>query len=102
MPTNVDELHQLWDEFLAVWPITRLRTMTLAEYMSVGNTQTFVSWIESRMDKLGSIWGGSAFKFGIYNRRDETPKESGGGASYSTEYGGTRSTELRRRKPSNE
>lgn len=38
------------------------------------------------MDNLGSIWGGSAFKFGIYKRNDESQKESSNGRLYSQNY----------------
>ena len=62
-------------EFLATWPIERLRTMTLSEYTAAGSKDTFTFWIESRLDRFGSIWGGSAFKFGIYSRNDTTEEE---------------------------
>ena len=50
--------YALWDEFIEAWPISRLKTMTLDEYIKAGSTETFTSWIESRLDKMGSIWGG--------------------------------------------
>lgn len=67
MAINSDD-NGLWHEFLRKWPIERLRTMTLPEYSTSGDKDTFVYWMESRLDRLGSIWGGSAFKFGIYSR----------------------------------
>lgn len=79
--------YALWDEFLKAWPLERLRTMSLQEYTQSGNQDTFTYWLEAGLDKLGSIWGGSAFKFGIYSRKDSTEKESGGGNCYSAEYG---------------
>jgi len=36
----------------------------------------FIYWIEARLQDLGSIWGGSAFKFGIYHRADTHTKPS--------------------------
>lgn len=78
--------YTLWDEFLQQWPITRLRTMTLQEYSQAGSQDTLCYWLESKLDQMGSIWGGSAFKFGIYSRRDQTYKPDGGGASYSDTY----------------
>ena len=86
MATDLQELQNIWDAFLRQWPLSRLRGMTIQEYTSAGNTQTFTSWLESRLDKLGSIWGGSSFKFGIYSRRDKTPKGGGRGVSYTQEY----------------
>ena len=36
--------------------------------------------------QLGSIWGGSAFKFGIYSRKDKTDKPGTASDSYSRDY----------------
>lgn len=68
-------LYVLWDEFLNAWPVSRVKTMSLTEYSSAGNPDSFCNWVESRLVKLGSIWGGSSFKFGIYNRTDKSVKE---------------------------
>ena len=65
--------------FLAAWPPERVRHMTLQEYTNGNKDDAFIYWVESRLDKLGSIWGGSAFKFGIYYRDDTEPKEPNGG-----------------------
>ncbi|MBI5695298.1 MAG: hypothetical protein HZC51_06080 [Nitrospirae bacterium] len=72
-----EEAKSLFKEFLKVWPVERVRSMTLEEYTSAGSKDTFTYWIESRLDKLGSIWGGSAFKFGVFSRQDKTPNEAG-------------------------
>ena len=85
-PADYQADYALWDEFLQQWPITRLRTMTLAEYSQVGSQDTLCYWLESRLDKMGSIWGGSAFKFGIFSRKDKSDKPGGGGDSYSANY----------------
>lgn len=77
----------LWHEFLEAWPIERLRTMSLENYTQAGSKDTFTYWMESRLDKYGSIWGGSAFKFGIYSRDNTSPKKSGSGLEYDDEYG---------------
>lgn len=68
--------YELWDEFLALWPISRLKTMTLAEYTQAGSKDTFTYWMESRLDKMGSIWGGESLKFGIYSRKNTEEKSS--------------------------
>ncbi len=80
---DVKEMYALWDEFLSVWPESRLATMKLDEYSKAGSRDTFTFWIESRLEPLGSIWGGSAFKFGVYSRGVETAKENKKGRSYS-------------------
>lgn len=79
--------YALWNEFNNTWSIEKLKTMSLEEYTKAGDKDTFSYWIESRLDKLGSIWGGSAFKFGIFSRKDKTDKEDGGGAAYSDDFG---------------
>ena len=53
----------LWDKFLRIWPIERLRAMRLADYTTAGSKDCFIHWIEVQLDCYGSIWGGSAFKF---------------------------------------
>ncbi|MBM94474.1 MAG: hypothetical protein CMI09_01290 [Oceanospirillaceae bacterium] len=61
--------------------------MTLEQYNSQGDVDSFCYWIESRAEKLGSIWGGSAFKFGVYSRKDTTAKEDSAGRCYNDQYG---------------
>ena len=78
--------YKIWDEFLELWPLEKLRAMTLAEYNQAGSQDAFCYWLESRLDNMGSIWGGSAFKFGIYSRKDQSDKQNGAGASYSENY----------------
>lgn len=60
--TNSLQFQEVWDSFLKEWPIARLRRMTLPEYTAVGQDHTFTAWMERRLDKTGSIWGGSSFK----------------------------------------
>lgn len=80
------EQYALWDAFLKEWPLKRLETMSLPEYASVGDDKSFIRWMESRLSEMGSIWGGSAFKFGIFRRADEEEKSGGSGRSYSGDY----------------
>ena len=42
--------YALWDEFLSVWPASRLATMTLDEYSQAGSKDSFTYWIESGLD----------------------------------------------------
>lgn len=76
----------IWDEFLEKWPVSRVKTMQIEEYTKVGSKDTFTYWLESKLDTLGSIWGGSSFKFGIYNRSNKEPKDNGSGRSYTDDY----------------
>ena len=85
--SDFQKQYALWDEFLTVWPASRLATMTLDEYTQAGSKDSFTYWIESRLDELGSIWGGSAFKFGVFSRKDTEARESAENRSYSDTHG---------------
>ena len=85
--SDLQKQYALWDEFLSVWPASRLATMTLDEYSQAGSKDTFTYWIESGLDELGSIWGGSSFKFGVFSRKDTEDKKSDAKLSYSDIHG---------------
>lgn len=84
---EIDFLDKVWTEFLTHWPVEKVRSMTLEQYHTVNDSSCFVRWLESGATMLGSIWGGNAFKFGIYQRanRDEN-KQSGRGYTYGDVY----------------
>lgn len=84
---SYSDKYKLWDEFLDEWPLSRLSEMTLDEYIKTGSQDTFTYWIESRLGKLGSIWGGSAFKFGVFSRESSEPKVNDKKHSYSDTHG---------------
>ena len=83
---DTQPLHKLWDEFLKTWPVERVRRMTIEEYTNGNRDDAFIYWIEKRLESLGSIWGGSAFKFGIYCRQEKSPKEPSGGRIFGDDY----------------
>lgn len=85
--SDFQKQYALWDEFLSVWPASRLATMTLEDYSQAGSKDSFTYWIESRLDELGSIWGGSSFKFGVFSRKDTEDKKSDAKLSYSDTHG---------------
>lgn len=64
-----EKLYALKEEFLISWPTERLEKMTLEEYTNLEKT-SFCYWIEAITSDLGSVWGGSAYKFGIFKRRE--------------------------------
>lgn len=80
------EPNKLWSDFLLAWPPERIRNMTLQEYTNLEKKDALIYWLESRLDKLGSIWGGSAFKFGIYHREDTEKKKPRGGHIWGDTY----------------
>jgi hypothetical protein len=71
----------------SAWPASRLAVMTLDEYTQAGSKDSFTYWIESRLDELGSIWGGSSFKFGVFSRKNLEARESAENRSYSDTHG---------------
>jgi 5-methylcytosine-specific restriction endonuclease McrBC GTP-binding regulatory subunit McrB len=83
---NTQRLQDLWKEFLEAWPPERVLQMTLEEYTNPDKDDAFIYWLESRLDKLGSIWGGSAFKFGIYFQANVKTKEPSGGRVWGEKY----------------
>lgn len=66
----------LWDQFLQRWPLETLRDLTLEQYSQAGTDEYFCRWLEKHTESLGSIWGGSSFKFGVFSRLDKQEKTS--------------------------
>ena len=64
------KLYDLRDEFLRTWSLERVKGMAIEEYTNLNKKDSFCYWLEAITQDLGSIWGGSAFKFGIYKRKD--------------------------------
>jgi 5-methylcytosine-specific restriction protein B len=77
----------IWDKFLNAWPVEKVQKMKLPEYTSAGSKDTFTYWLESKLDTMGSIWGGSSFKFGIYSRNNKDHQDSDNKRSYTQDYG---------------
>lgn len=61
--------YQLKENFLNEWPLPRIEKMTIEDYTNL-DKNSFCYWLEAKTEDLGSIWGGSAYKFGIYKRKD--------------------------------
>jgi len=68
MPINNNELEKdkIYAEFNNEFPLEKLRNLTLEEYTNTARSNSFCYWVETKTEKLGSIWGGSAYKFGIF------------------------------------
>ena len=65
----------LYNQFLKLFPIENLGKMTLEEYTNLNRENSFCYWLESKTHELGSIWGGTSYKFGIYRyeKRPDNP-----------------------------
>lgn len=61
--------YKIKEDFLNEWSIERLKTLSIDEYTNLDKT-SFCYWLEAITVDLGSIWGGSAYKFGIFKRKE--------------------------------
>ena len=79
---------EIFKKFQERWSLEKVKKMELKDYTGIGGTNRddFAYWIESELDKLGSIRGGSAFKFGIYKRNANNNKENKRGFIYEKDY----------------
>lgn len=68
---------ELWDRFLKRWPIEKLKALTLEQYVSTDDQDTFTYWLETKTRPLGSIQGNTSAKFGIYRRNSEGKEQKG-------------------------
>ena len=66
-------LHQLYEDFQKVFPLDKLSEMTLEQYTNLNRSDSFTYWVETKTRPLGSIKGGSSYKFGIFEYKN-TPK----------------------------
>ncbi|WP_318489460.1 AAA family ATPase [Photobacterium leiognathi] len=86
---------QLWNDFLRRWPRESLNQLTLEEYVSVNDQDTFTYWLETKTRELGSIQGNTSAKFGIYKRNGEGKEQNGIGHgdiyTWRTRYGNNES-----------
>lgn len=91
MKLNLNDANAIWEAFLARWPLDKLDAITLEQYTQVKGDKaegdSFTYWLETKTENVGSIWGGSSFKFGIYHRNNNEPKEGGRGRIYGEVYG---------------
>jgi 5-methylcytosine-specific restriction protein B len=83
-------------EFLKEWPLSRVENMTLEEYSNNDRETSFIYCIEFKTENTGSISGGSAYKFGIYKRKDTKKEVTSGNRktdgvyAWHSKYGNTR------------
>lgn len=80
------EGNALWSSFLECWSIESLEKMTLEEYSTSGDKECFTYWVEHGSRGLGSIVGGSAFKFGVFHRFITKDREDDKTHCYSDKY----------------
>ena len=61
-----EEATRLYNEFQSKFPLEKLKNLKLEEYTNLNREDSFCYWLETKTESLGSIWGGSAYKFGIF------------------------------------
>ncbi|AZI20150.1 hypothetical protein [Chryseobacterium taklimakanense] len=71
---EVKNFYEIISQFQRTWPIDRVQKMELHEYTNLNKSDSFCYWLEARSVGAGSIWGGSAFKFGIYEKNNKSTK----------------------------
>ena len=57
---------ELYESFQKEFPLESLKDMPLEKYTNLNRDDSFCYWVETRTKPLGSVKGGSSFKFGIY------------------------------------
>lgn len=71
----IDPRHKLYVDFISEFPLESLKDMPLEKYTNLNRSDSFCYWVESKTYGLGSIWGGTSYKFGIYRyaKRPDNP-----------------------------
>ncbi|MCG6399333.1 AAA family ATPase [Vibrio fluvialis] len=75
--SKIKNQRELWDAFLKRWPIEKLKELTLEQYVSTEDQDTFTYWLETKTRPIGSIQGNTSAKFGIYKRNSEGKEQNG-------------------------
>ena len=79
------QLHQLYMDFSKAFPLESLKDMTLEQYNNLNRSDSFCYWVEEKTKELGSVRGGSSYKFGIYQYISR-PKGDMGDESFDDKY----------------
>lgn len=77
---------QLHSEFLERWPLEAVHKMTLGEYNSLNNSDSFCAWLERRTKPIGIISGHSSTVFDIFERHTWVAPLSGPGFANDEQY----------------
>ena len=81
----MDNRSDLYKKFQEAFPLESLSEMPIEKYTNLNRDDSFCYWLESRTTELGSIWGGAAYKFGIF-KFDKTPKDDNSKYSHDENY----------------
>lgn len=81
-----ENLYKLKQDFLDYWTLDKLEIMTLEQYTDTNRENSFCYWLEHITRDLGSIVGGSSYKFGIYKMGATSKTESATNRTNDGEY----------------
>ncbi len=82
---DLNEREILYRQFQETFPVEFLKTMPIERYTNLDKEDSFCYWIESKTYHLGSVWGGTSYKFGIY-KYNNLPKEEDPRIQYDDTY----------------
>lgn len=82
---NNNKQRVLYKTFQEKFPLETLKDMPLEKYTNLNKDDSFCYWLESKTRDLGSIAGGSSYKFGIYKYQNK-PLESDARIQSDDEY----------------
>ena len=71
-----EQRHKLYDEFLEAFPLETLAELPIEKYTNLNKNDSFCYWLESKLEYLGSIWGGSSYKFDIFEFKKQPEDNS--------------------------
>lgn len=66
MNQDIERRKALYKRFQKEFPLESLKDMPIEKYTNLNKKDSFCYWLESETYELGSIWGGSSYKYGIY------------------------------------
>jgi hypothetical protein len=70
MIDNSEQCRMLVDQFLNRWSKKNLADMTIEDYVSINDKDTFCQWVETKTEDIGKIKSPlGSIKFGIYKRK---------------------------------
>ena len=61
-----NDWYKLQKDFIERFPIDSLDILPIEKYTNLNRSDSLCYWLESVTYELGSIWGGSSYKFGIF------------------------------------
>lgn len=85
MSNKAMEGQRQWDAFLAEWPVSRLRDLSLDEYYGPEGDKSFFSWIRDHTNQLGEFREGP-LGAGVRSRVNSAANQPGSGMQVDDHY----------------